>query len=190
MNHCPVCNNEIPPRTHGGGSPKLFCSEKCRKKQESARRYRNNKDRVREIQRAWNERNKKKIKAASKAWQQKNKQVCAATARRYRENNPGAAYKAQLKYKRKHPDRVAALEIRRRRDCIPPWLSDEQIQQIKDIYLLRDKLNEETGIRHEVDHIEPVNGDDRCGLHVPWNLRVVTEQDNRSKGSKIEELIG
>ena len=39
MNNCTVCGSEIPPRTHGGGTPKLFCSEKCRKKQSCARRY-------------------------------------------------------------------------------------------------------------------------------------------------------
>jgi hypothetical protein len=32
----------------------------------------------------------------------------------------------------------------------------------------------------------PLNGVDSCGLHVPWNLRIVTRAMNRSKGNRIE----
>ena len=46
-------------------------------------------------------------------------------------------------------------------------------------------LCDSTGIRHEVDHIIPLNNDKVSGLHVPWNLRVLTAKENRDKGDKL-----
>ena len=35
-----------------------------------------------------------------------------------------------------------------------------------------------------VDHIEPLKGVDRCGLHVPWNLQLMTRSQNSKKGNR------
>ena len=42
-----------------------------------------------------------------------------------------------------------------------------------------------TGVRHEVDHIIPIAGKNVCGLHVPWNLAVVTMAENRAKSNRV-----
>ena len=66
----------------------------------------------------------------------------------------------------------------------PKWLTKEQKAAISMVYREARKLTKLTGVKHVVDHIWPLNGKTSCGLHVPWNLKVVPEVDNLRKGRK------
>jgi hypothetical protein len=40
-----------------------------------------------------------------------------------------------------------------------------------------------------VDHIDPLRSDILCGLHVPWNLRVITQEQNLAKSNKVVDTF-
>jgi 5-methylcytosine-specific restriction endonuclease McrA len=69
----------------------------------------------------------------------------------------------------------------------PHWLTKAHKTQIKAFYLEAERLKSQTGIDHEVDHIVPVRGGIVSGLHVPWNLRVITAAENQSKNRRLIE---
>jgi len=72
----------------------------------------------------------------------------------------------------------ALLRKARIKQATPPWVNPKQIAAV---YRLARKRTIETGVPHEVDHIVPIAAPDVCGLHVPWNLRVVPGWFNRRK---------
>jgi hypothetical protein len=69
--------------------------------------------------------------------------------------------------------------------CVPHWLTDGDWQEIKAIYLQAVHLTQATGSRYVVDHIYPLRGATVSGLHVPSNLRVVSEKENQKKYNKV-----
>jgi 5-methylcytosine-specific restriction endonuclease McrA len=77
------------------------------------------------------------------------------------------------------------LRRRRFRDATPPWITKEQKQAIRRLYLAAMQLTKTTGERYVVDHIVPIHGEAVCGLHVPWNLRVITQEENLKKSNKL-----
>ena len=96
------------------------------------------------------------------------------------------------RYKKKHklnnPDmykELTSLRRRRFRDATPKWLTAEDKMEIRLKYRLAIELSRSTNIRHAVDHIIPLHGDNICGLHVPWNLEVITQEENLKKYNKL-----
>lgn len=71
--------------------------------------------------------------------------------------------------------------------AMPKWLTAIQRAQIEEFYEVCAAVNMQTGIKHEVDHIIPLNGETVCGLHVPWNLQILTRFENRSKSNRLLE---
>ena len=96
------------------------------------------------------------------------------------------------RYKKNHkinnPDmykEMTSLRRRRFRDATPKWLTDAQKMEIRLKYRLAIELSRLTGERHAVDHVIPLHGETVCGLHVPWNLQVLTQKDNLLKYNKL-----
>lgn len=82
----------------------------------------------------------------------------------------------------KRKDRVLAIEER-----TPKWLSVKQLQEIQDWYTIRRQMTYLYGETCHVDHIVPLRGRDVSGLHVPWNMQILTAVDNLSKSNRFKE---
>jgi len=92
------------------------------------------------------------------------------------------------KYKAQNPELYKAfVSVRRRRhkNATPKWITPEQKLAMRNLYLQAQALTKATGERYVVDHIIPLISPEVCGLHVPWNLRVITQEENLIKSNKI-----
>ena len=78
--------------------------------------------------------------------------------------------------------REGQLHRAQTRRATPRWLTAEQRQQIARAYAQARRLTRWTGEMYVVDHIVPKIGKTVCGLHVPWNLRVIHWRENALKG--------
>ncbi len=146
--------------------------EKNRDKRSAyAKQYRkDNPEKVKELGKAWAEQNPEKIRAygqkAVKAWLERNPEY------------PSNFYKA-------NKERYVAARARRRAaqdSATPSWLTAIDKAMIQEMYDVSEARYIQTGIKHHVDHIVPINGKGVAGMHVPWNLQVITAHENLSKG--------
>ncbi|WP_241065494.1 hypothetical protein [Achromobacter insuavis] len=65
----------------------------------------------------------------------------------------------------------------------PAWADRKKIRAIYDE---RDRIELETGVPHDVDHVVPLVNTLVCGLHCEANLRIVPAAVNRSKSNKFD----
>ena len=124
-------------------------------------------------------------KEAGKRYYEKNKDVVKARANA---RPPEERRKHRNKHKRENPEIYKALvsvRKRRHRNATPKWITQEQKLAIRQLYLRAMELTKLTGERYVVDHIVPLISDEVCGLHVPWNLRVITQEENLKKSNKL-----
>jgi hypothetical protein len=74
---------------------------------------------------------------------------------------------------------------RRHRQATPPWISRKQKTEMRQIYEIAITMTRLSGEQYVVDHIIPLRSEFVCGLHVPWNLRVITQEENLKKSNKL-----
>jgi 5-methylcytosine-specific restriction endonuclease McrA len=95
---------------------------------------------------------------------------------------------AHRRWAKENPAKAIANSNKRRADFrlrIPPWLTSEHWEQINAFYLEAAELTKRTGIPHCVDHVHPLRGKKCSGLHVPWNLQVLTQAENLHKSARL-----
>ena len=63
------------------------------------------------------------------------------------------------------------------------------LEKIKEIYKEAERLTKSTGIQYQVDHIIPLQGKTVSGFHHENNLRIITAQENMSKGNRFTPMF-
>lgn len=100
--------------------------------------------------------------------------------------------KAELKsafkrWKTENPAKIAAncrnRQARKLQAC-PSWLTKEQRAEISEFYKVAESLRKLFDVDFHVDHIVPLKAKTVCGLHVPWNLQLLSATDNVKKSNK------
>jgi len=91
---------------------------------------------------------------------------------------------ASLGYSQKRAQREGRSGWQRRKeqyDKLHWW--EEFNAEIRRIYRESELLTKTTGVTHSVDHIVPLKNPLVCGLHVPWDMQIVTLEENLKKSN-------
>lgn len=167
-----------------GRADKVYCSKKCK----NAHWRHRFPDRAKAGQVAWRTNNPEASKQSTLRWQARNIEHYRAKQKRYYDENREKIYLKNKKWTERNRARVNARCMARhaaKMSATPKWLTLAQRQEITRMYERAQELTQSTGINHEVDHVIPLISKAVCGLHVPWNLRVITARENRAKQNRI-----
>jgi hypothetical protein len=120
----------------------------------------------------------------SKKYREDNREVLNKRAREYRKNNLEEIRVKDI-VRNKCSKRKAYRNSRNRYYLVKERSLGKLFQKDTEaIYKDCLWLNEFSKEKYEVDHIIPIKVDMVCGLHVPWNLEIISRFKNRSKGNK------
>lgn len=169
------CGHEKKIRPTHVPNASFVCTECRLSREEYHKKYRQeNKNRLSEINKQWNIKNKEKVRKQRRekyiAEQQKH-----TRQRQEHYRNHKSAY---LFYSKQRKYLLSKAQ--------PSWLSKDQKKEILSFYKDAKRLFVEHGHVFHVDHIVPLNSKKVCGLHVPWNLRVLTQRENTAKFNNFD----
>lgn len=131
--------------------------------------YRKNQKKI--SRRAWYLANRDEILAKKKAYYENNKLKERARNREYNKTKYASKQRLNNRARNQHVSRTANL-------------GGKWDYETSAIYEECARLRVATGIDYVVDHVWPLKGKNSCGLHVPWNLRIITREENTAKGNK------
>ena len=156
-------------------------------------RSKEDKEHVRQRHQAYYQKHKDIIKARSAARRAVASEHINKQRRDRYWSDPEAARKRSSLWMKNNRAKCNAVNARRRasdKKRVPVWLTKEHKEQIKAYYDLAKKVSDWSGIPHQVDHIVPLKGKIVSGLHVPWNLQVVSAEYNQNKYNKFGDEYG
>lgn len=186
---CCACRAEKNHLPQNRAARKRYAEKHPEKMREYGRTY-EQRNREERISRNRTPEGRVKQKEYSAAWKERDPDAYLERHRRYRRNHLEKVKAKERRYVKANPARYAAHAAKRRAMILqrtPPWLTEEQHTEIQVFYDEAARLTEETGIIYSVDHVVPLQGPNVSGLHVPWNLGILTKSDNSSKHNKFED---
>jgi hypothetical protein len=131
-----------------------------------------------------------KAKTDKEYYKKNTQKVKEKAASWYSENKEQALVRMKAisqKWAKENKEKRADTEAKRRANKLlatPCWLSEAQLREIETEYALSAWCSTVMDSSYHVDHIVPLKGKLVCGLHVPWNLRVIPASENISKGNR------
>jgi len=144
----------------------------------------------------------------SRKWQKNNPDRYAAYKkafdREYARNNPEKVRANRKRWALRNPEKWDSIRRDywaktsaywsqkyrcRKNDRTPKWLTDDHWAEIKFYYDAAKNLTDLCEDRYSVDHIHALNGENFSGLHVPWNLQVITLSSNSKKNNAAPDEI-
>lgn len=151
--------------------------KQCRKTTSKEYRERHG-DKIRDNWRKTYAKDPTKHRANSLRCAKANPQRCRDAGKRWSKNN-------RLKANEYTAKRYAAFK-----QATPSWLNKKQRAEIKWFYDTARDLQWLSNEKLCVDHIEPLRGVISSGLHVPWNLQIISLSGNSRKGNKLGDTRG
>lgn len=146
------------------------------KKSESDKQYvERNRDKVLEKKRKYYADNKEVLSEKAKERYLANPEPTRNRTKTWKENNRGRHNSNCMK---RHSSKLKAT---------PVWLDELMLLYIDEVYDKCQRISLLTNIEHHVDHIVPLKGKLVCGLHVPWNLQILSASENCSKRNTLTE---
>jgi len=148
----------------------------------------------RAAQKRYAEKHKEKVSFAIKKWNSENKEKMLEAAKKHyekiKDNNEFKLLNSSKtrEWAKKNPHKVLEQSASKRATKlkrVPCWLTKQDFENIKQIYLEAKQLSDKEGKKYHVDHIIPLRGKYVSGLHVPENLRILLAEENMAKSNKF-----
>lgn len=136
--------------------------------------------------------NTEKVNKRAAKWHTDNPEKVKVIQARYRAANPEKCRASVSKYQKANIDKCRSIVNKRRAaklQAIPTWLTQDDYTTMKTIYKEANRLTQDTGIKHHVDHIHPLRGRYIRGFHCPSNLQILTESENCIKSNKFTPYV-
>jgi len=127
--------------------------------------------------------------SAFQDWYSENKEKRAEYWKKWYAENKDSRARSYSEWAKQNKHIVNALIAKRNAAKVkatPKWAD---LERIRDKYREAVEITEKTGVRHEVDHIYPLQGRRVCGLHCEDNLQVIGKVENIRKSNRMPKQL-